>query len=216
MKIPDLSILSCSRGAPMGRRDSMQIDHDDVTKMHLHQMPLEGGYDHGGAYWGSPNDLWRLVTDEDDEGEYYEAFFRASSREKAIELVAQKYQKAVEILPPAFHLQTSLASYVSCLYDDWQAECLDDPEEAGKEGAALTDEALKSCSDDLIEFANTAGDSAALYEPAQFGYLFYVSRQGHGVGFFEHPEKDGQRLQELARKVGPVDAYSLDGQDLEV
>lgn len=216
MKIPDLSILSCSRGAPMGRHNQMQLDPDGVTKMHLHRLPFtDGCYDCGGAYWGSPADLWRVVTDEDDEA-YHEGFIRAPSREKAVEILKELYEDTLEVLPTCFHLQTALDSYISDLYDDWAAECIDDPDEQGKEGAVLTDAAVEACRKALVEFREVAGDSANLYEPSEFGSLFYLSRQGHGVGFFEHPEKDGQRLQELARKVGPVDAYSQDGQDLEV
>lgn len=65
--------VSSAYGAPMGRRSKF------ITgKVHLQKVPLyDGCYDKGGAYWGSPNDLWCAWN---NEGATYT---RANSRNEA-------------------------------------------------------------------------------------------------------------------------------------
>ena len=43
--------VSGKYGAPMGRADD-EGDPDYSGKLHLRPVPLDGGYDGGGAYWG--------------------------------------------------------------------------------------------------------------------------------------------------------------------
>ena len=61
-------------GASMGRRS------DPIAgKVHLQKVVLDsGGYDKGGAYWGTGETLWCA---EDAEGN--QQFFRCDSRESA-------------------------------------------------------------------------------------------------------------------------------------
>ena len=68
-------------GAPMGRRGNI-TEAETPIRLHLRHCWLNsGGYDNGGAYWGSPNDLWRAWGDGPTEVQ--EMFTRAPSRELA-------------------------------------------------------------------------------------------------------------------------------------
>jgi hypothetical protein len=66
MPIPKLSDAGSERGAQMGRRDVHAIDRTVPIKFHIAYMPFSDGcYDRGGAYWGSPANLWRAVSTEE-------------------------------------------------------------------------------------------------------------------------------------------------------
>lgn len=65
-------------GAWMGRRSD--LSSDTTTKLHLQRVRLDsGGYDPGGAYWGSGQPLFCAWDDETGEARY----LRASSRDEA-------------------------------------------------------------------------------------------------------------------------------------
>ncbi len=50
-------------GASMGRREFGRPDLNELCN--LHKVPLDnGGYDPGGAYWGTGVTLWRLQYNE--------------------------------------------------------------------------------------------------------------------------------------------------------
>ena len=105
--------MDTSRGAPMGRasgvwtrpidgrgRFEMVPYYDDLPfKLHLQKVDLiDGVYDRGGAYWGSPSDLyvaychaWISGIDREFELRY---FVRAGSREDAKKLVLLEYPNA--------------------------------------------------------------------------------------------------------------------------
>ncbi len=91
------SNVSSRYGAPMGRaatsdRDLRQIAPEPV-KLTLQRVRLDsGGYDAGGAYWGSGEPLYRA---SDDMGlDEIELFFRAPDRETAKRLVLAKLPNA--------------------------------------------------------------------------------------------------------------------------
>lgn len=57
----------------------------------------------------------------------------------------------------------------------------------------------------------------ACVDDSQVGHSFWLSRNGHGAGFFDwtHPAELGEacaRLQEAARVYGEIDLYAHDGQ----
>lgn len=89
--------LNTTRGAPMGRSEYGVID--DETKYRLAYVPfVDNCYDTGGAYWGSPANLWALWDSEPNS--YNEPavvrFVRANDRRKAWEILCE--QEGVNIL----------------------------------------------------------------------------------------------------------------------
>lgn len=88
-----LENLNCSRGAPMGRREYHAHGMDDLT-FELEWVPLvDGDYDYGGAYWGSPADLYCAVAELDGE-ELARHFIRAEDREDAMAAIRNDYPDA--------------------------------------------------------------------------------------------------------------------------
>ena len=86
MKPFPIKDVPCKYGAPMGRRSSLHPGNDSPIKLHLRYVPfVDGCYDQGGAYWGSPANLyvaWGHDLNYPDEP-LVEFYCRASSREGA-------------------------------------------------------------------------------------------------------------------------------------
>lgn len=78
-------------GAPMGRTEyHPQREDSDVQKLNLAQVRINnGGYDTGGAYWGTGQTLYVAWADSDyieaadKETSPVEIYTRANSREQA-------------------------------------------------------------------------------------------------------------------------------------
>lgn len=70
-------------GASMGRRSDHISAFEGATNGRLRRVPLDsGGYDPGGAYWGTPSNLWCATADSVAE-EVVTHYLRAPSREAA-------------------------------------------------------------------------------------------------------------------------------------
>ena len=54
-------------GAQMGRQSDPPGDFDLSKRLHCRHVPLGGGYDPGGAYWGGGTPLWCVWDDEGHE-----------------------------------------------------------------------------------------------------------------------------------------------------
>ena len=79
--------VNTDRGSPFGRANYNTCMFAPV-KVHLTRVPfVDGAYDRGGAYWGSPANLWCAEFQFYNELEQKEhegmCFVRASSREEA-------------------------------------------------------------------------------------------------------------------------------------
>lgn len=83
--------VSSRFGAPMGRRGVLPQSLANAfalcalpgTRVRLVRVPLDrGGYDGGGAYWGSGEPLWRAWF-ADKDGDERESFFRSPDRDSA-------------------------------------------------------------------------------------------------------------------------------------
>ena len=81
---PKLTPVSCTYGAPMGRRTFGDVS--TANNVALHRLPLTQGYDAGGAYWGWGTPLYRAAW-YDEAGIPCEDFVRAGSRQQAANLL---------------------------------------------------------------------------------------------------------------------------------
>lgn len=75
-------VLSCARGAPMGRRGDNPANLQDVKRLHARRQGGGDGYDKGGAYWGLPSNVWGVWGHID--GDVVCVYVRAASRLAAI------------------------------------------------------------------------------------------------------------------------------------
>ena len=82
--------VSCTYGAPMGRRNSI-IDPDDSQRYHVRRVPfVDGCYDRGGAYWGGPANLWHAQSADHE----FWLYVRAPSRAAAIQMIREEIPNA--------------------------------------------------------------------------------------------------------------------------
>lgn len=78
-------VKACSaRGADMGRRT---IKEDESKPLYLQKVRLDsGGYDAGGAYWGSPDDLYCAFNEDMTFRVFTRAYDRIEAKENLNEL----------------------------------------------------------------------------------------------------------------------------------
>ena len=94
------------RGARMGRSFILPVP-GTIVKFRLYRLRfVDGDYDQGGAYWGSPANVWRAVSIEQGswisnwdgslqkDFKHYEVFVRANSREEAKQKVCSLSPRA--------------------------------------------------------------------------------------------------------------------------
>lgn len=77
--------VSCKYGAPMGRRSDAPGNFVDAPKLYARHQGGGDGYDKGGAYWGTPSNVWAVWL----RGGEAVCYVRASSRAAAIEKARQ-------------------------------------------------------------------------------------------------------------------------------
>ena len=77
--------VSCAYGAPMGRHGDNPANLQDLKRLHARGQGGGDGYDRGGAYWGTPGNVWAVWGHCD--GEIVCTYVRAWSRLDAIEKV---------------------------------------------------------------------------------------------------------------------------------
>ncbi len=109
------------------------------------------------------------------------------------------------------NLETVLAAYIECAL--WSST--DNADESG--GAPLDDnygpediapETLAEMREDCDDFIASAGKLGADdWSDGQFGHDFWLTRNGHGAGFWDRGYADGDALTDLARPYGSVDLY---------
>lgn len=85
------SEVSCNYGAPMGRRSDNPANLQGVKRLHARHQGGGDGYDKGGAYWGSPCNVWGVWGWLD--GKVVCTYIRANSRLDAINKVFEGVDK---------------------------------------------------------------------------------------------------------------------------
>lgn len=74
--------VSGKYGAPMGRNSDNPANLQDVKRLHARRQGGGEGYDKGGAFWGTPSNIWGVWGRLGDE--IICCYVRASSRIDAI------------------------------------------------------------------------------------------------------------------------------------
>ncbi len=71
----------------------------------------------------------------------------------------------------------------------------------------ISDEFLNQTKTDCESFLEQAGDLLNDWSEEQAGHDFWLSRNGHGTGFFDRNLPNDDKLQELARKFKEINLY---------
>jgi len=77
--------VSSRYGSPMGRSGDNPANFQGVKRLHARRQGGGGSYDKGGAYWGSPSNVWGVWAWLD--GQVVCTYVRANSRAAAIATV---------------------------------------------------------------------------------------------------------------------------------
>lgn len=77
--------VSSRYGSPMGRRGDNPANLEGVKRLHARRQGGGDGYDKGGAYWGSPSNVWGVWAWL--EGQVVCTYVRAPSRSAALSMV---------------------------------------------------------------------------------------------------------------------------------
>jgi hypothetical protein len=209
-----------SRGADLGRSSS-HPGLEPTGPLTVRRIPIDAqGYDSGGAYWGTGNPLYCLTGESDEET--IESFYRAADDADAIAHAGKLYPGA-EILPPpdADRLESFIDSYIETML--WAENDESDPETGGDPlddnygpddiSAEAMDEIRRDCiafyhaNRSLIESAHHPEYSAE----EMAGHDFWLTRNGHGAGFWDRPEVYGQenadKLSDAADAFGSCHPY---------
>jgi hypothetical protein len=216
-----LTEVSSARGAPMGRRD-VEGDHDASYSLIVHHLPfIDGDYDSGGAYWGAGGGpLWRAV-EAVDTNPAVEMFIRAKDRWDALAAVREEYPNCVIVDTP---IESWFEDFVegyetAALWSSTDVIATDDGE---TEDVQLDDyeaapETKEKFREDCKEFCNFAAPLLAEavkrngYTPERAGHDFWLTRNGHGAGFWDRGELKegglGDKLSEAAKTMGECSLY---------
>jgi|PlaIllAssembly_1097288.scaffolds.fasta_scaffold01458_3 hypothetical protein len=95
-------------------------------------------------------------------------------------------------------------AYIECAI--W-ADC---PEEDQKHCVGPSPEFEKRAYEDVQDFLDLVGRAGIPSEEwtdEQFGHDFWLTRQGHGTGFWDRGRESGDRLSELSKIYGAKYAY---------
>lgn len=204
--------VNAKHGAPMGRA-SDAIASFNGARVQLRKVPMvDGDYDPGGAYWGGSDTshVW-CAWGKDAQGEPIEAYVRAGSRSTAkAQFKGATFYKAIrraKRAPDSF-----VDAYIACAL--WSST--DESDESG--GNPLDDnyseediapsarEAMRADCDAF--YAANAADLSRIADDSQAGHDFWLTRNGHGAGFWDRGNGAlGERLSKASKVFGEVNLY---------
>lgn len=210
-KYPTIEKCNLKYGAPMGRREYMDSEPASNT-VRVFNVPIDSqGYDPGGAYWGSGQKLY-CATDGTDK-DNYRAFTRADSRAQAIRLLKIPAAWLVKGDGDKSDIREFTAAYsVAALWSstDDDGEPLDGEKHADRRFSTATRKRMEE--DCRAFFTANRGDIGDNVEQA--GHDFWLTRNRHGVGFWDRPEVYGteasERLTKASEAFGECDLYISD------
>ena len=197
-------------GAQMGRASTSDL----VGPLTARKVPIDdGGYDPGGAYWGTPDNLYHVA--DGAGGDFY-------ARASGLAVVRAMFPGATWESAPPMATEDDLADMVQAYATAalWSSTGDDgEPLDLEHNDSDLTAECRASMGADCERFAaeNAPALARCIDDGAswgQIGHDFWLSRNGHGCGFFDRdygtkPDRGG--LQDAARAFGEVYLYVTDG-----
>ena len=101
-----------------------------------------------------------------------------------------------------------ISAYVECAL--WAGTDGENPLDDTYSVSDLSAEALAEITQDCEAFAADNADDLADWTPEQAGHDFYLTRNGHGTGFWDRGHEAGDRLSAAAKVYGTSDLYPGD------
>lgn len=212
-----LSNVSSKYGAPMGRPNHIADSSAPVIFEVQRLRWIDGDYDQGGAYWGQSvkgvNIFWAYSEESEDE-----LFIRAKDLTEAKSEILETFPAAT--FADTSNLESFLSSYIeAALWSTTNSRYYDNPEDesenlddSGYDLAPETESAMRAdCADFLrayLDLISQAMEAKPGYSIEQAGHDFWLTRNGHGVGFWDRGlGAIGDELTEAAHGDGGRDLY---------
>lgn len=183
-------------GAPMGRSNG--VNRTPEGPVSVFRVTLDrGGYDEGGAYWGTPDNLFCA-----EDGEGFREFWRADSKADAQAKVREKYPEVV--FEQAFDCPAFTEAYLKCAaWADLEEEYRHDLDESD-----FSDEAKAKAEKDCMEFITKNLKDLSGLDESQCGHDFWLTRNHEGTGFWDRGYGElGKKLTKAAHAEGGCDLY---------
>jgi hypothetical protein len=206
-----------SRGAALGRSTIDQPDEDTFTEpLTLKRVPLDrGGYDPNGTYFGTGESLYWLASHDGN----IDLMFRAVNGMAARHHAEKLYPNAVlpdeivglDIEVGDVELDEFTQGYVACALwvgvHDEEGETVDGYEVEDVEPETLL--AMKRECADFQEANDELLEQYYNHHTREYaGHDFFLTRNGHGAGFWDRGLGDvGKELSDAARVYGDYDLY---------
>lgn len=195
--------VNAKRGAPMGRQPI--FDNDDATVTVFKVNMVDGDYDDGGAYWGGGQG-----TDPPfcARGDGFLAFTRAKNIDEA-RAHFQDENCGINIqIDPNDDINRMVDGYLEC------AKWADAPEDTNPRFSNRAKaEALADCQAFVAKCGSLFLQALDIYTPEQFGNDFWMTRCGHGCGFWDRCELGelGDQLTKVCEDFRNISLYAERG-----
>lgn len=166
--------VSTQFGAPMGRQEGRSAQ--PTAPVEVLRMPLDdGGYDSGGAYWGLPNNLFRV-----EDGDEFCTYLRAQSKADAIEQFKKAYPDA-EVRTDTYDTDAFVDGYLECAV--WSTE-FGITEGVWTKGE-FSEAAVAKAEEDCTKFIEANRRLLVGIDESSAGHDFWLTRNHHGAGFWD-------------------------------
>ena len=191
-KMPD---VSSRYGAPMGRDTNMTLPITE--KVTIFKVVLDsGGYDSGGAYWGTPNNVYCIVAG------HFRTYHRAKTRQE-VEQYVLKVQPGV-MFTKEFDFYAFFQGYLSCAA--WSGPMEDEAKGRTFDEDSFTVDDKKAAEKECKDFVEANLEDLANLDEEQSGHDFWLTRNHHGAGFWDRGYRaKGDRLTKSAHAWGGCD-----------
>jgi hypothetical protein len=210
-------------GAAMGRAGNV-VETDFPVEFEVSRLQwVDGDYDQGGAYWGrtfkdprtSSGGDFIFRFEGESANEIEEMFVRAMSVKEAMDEVRATYPNAT--FAEGADLEAVYSGYRdAALWSTTNDRHYDDPEEPenlDQTDYELSEEAEHHFRTDCAAFITENAELVAAVgelgmDGENIGHNFWLSRCGHGTGFWDRGHGElGDKLHEAAKKFGEDDLY---------
>ncbi|MCX8017242.1 MAG: hypothetical protein N2690_05005 [Rhodocyclaceae bacterium] len=193
--------VNAQYGAPLGQRSFAE---DLSQPLLLQRVEMQDSdYAADGTYWGSGEPLWCAFN---PPSERFAAamgtriYVRAATPEGAVEQILEQAPQA-RIEPESWVDSEIVHGYLEAARF---SEC--ETAEAAEIDAGFVQQAREECARFLLLLRATGFDLQDV-QPHQVGIDLWLTRNGHGSGFWDRPEIYGQEraqaLTEVAKLMGP-------------
>jgi hypothetical protein len=103
-------------------------------------------------------------------------------------------------------LDEFVSAYLACAL--WSStDDVGEPMDDGRDISDISEETVAKAIEDCTAFRESAGDMLTEWSDEQAGHDFWLTRNGHGAGFWDRGLKFGDELSDLARPFGEVYLY---------